>query len=415
MADAASWNASVIEAGVATPDVVVANPPAAPVPAPTALTPLAAPTLPTTQGALIGIADSAAMSPAAGAAAASAPATEAGASPARADAPFEATEARPPEIVSAPVPTAPVVVPLPGRGRSMQPTLPFGIPVPVPNSEGADAAHGGRPGAVESGSFAALLDREAEKFQGVYTPEAPKEEAAAGVARAGVTAAGPSGAAMSVAAPPVASAMESGRTADSALRSTSDAPTVQNWVPPEFQPSRFKRFAPLGAALTAVVIAFVVGLEIGKSNPRPSSAAASGERPNVARALEPAKPAAPAPAPAAAAAPDPDTAESAAAPPPARAGVRGGSVRTFSAKTAGQVLGQAGYRARGCKKPGNPGGVVVATVTFAPSGRVDDVVISGARIAGTPMANCIAATLRSARLAPFSGQAQTVKKSLRFD
>jgi hypothetical protein len=87
----------------------------------------------------------------------------------------------------------------------------------------------------------------------------------------------------------------------------------------------------------------------------------------------------------------------------------------FSAKVANAALGQLTGRARACKKAGNPGGTALAMVTFGPSGRVEDVTVSGARFAGTPMATCIASALSAARVPPFAGSAQTVKRAVKID
>jgi hypothetical protein len=87
----------------------------------------------------------------------------------------------------------------------------------------------------------------------------------------------------------------------------------------------------------------------------------------------------------------------------------------FSAKVANVALGQVTGRARACKKPGSSGGTALAMVTFGPSGRVEDVTVSGARIAGTPTATCIASALSAARVPPFAGSAQTVKRAVKLD
>jgi hypothetical protein len=52
------------------------------------------------------------------------------------------------------------------------------------------------------------------------------------------------------------------------------------------------------------------------------------------------------------------------------------------------------------------------TITFSPSGRVTSATIGGPPFAGTPTGGCIAATLRRARVPPFTGDMVTVKKTV---
>jgi hypothetical protein len=87
----------------------------------------------------------------------------------------------------------------------------------------------------------------------------------------------------------------------------------------------------------------------------------------------------------------------------------------FNTRAANAALAQVNSRARACKKPGSPGGTALAMVTFGSSGRVEDVTVSGARIAGTPIATCIAAVLSTAKVQPFAGNAQTVKRAVKID
>jgi hypothetical protein len=51
------------------------------------------------------------------------------------------------------------------------------------------------------------------------------------------------------------------------------------------------------------------------------------------------------------------------------------------------------------------------TVTFAPSGRVSDVVVDDANFSGTPAGRCARAAFFNAVIAPFSGGAQRMGKS----
>jgi hypothetical protein len=203
------------------------------------------------------------------------------------------------------------------------------------------------------------------------------------------------------------------------LRTTSDAPTTLTWPPPEHGPSKLRRYAPFAAALGAVALAFFVGIQVGKRSPNAATApaAAAAPPPPVARATAEiaAAPTAP-PAPASEAhAPEVQPAT-----PTTAQGSRTGLVNLkpsgrFSTKAANAALAQVAGRARACRKPGSAGGTALALVTFGPSGRVEDVTVSGARFAGTPVATCIASTLSAARVAPFNGTAQTVKRAIRVD
>jgi hypothetical protein len=200
-------------------------------------------------------------------------------------------------------------------------------------------------------------------------------------------------------------------------RTTSDAPTTHSWAPPAPSPSKLRRFAPLGAALAAIAAAFVGGIQVGKMNPNAPPA----------RAAAAAMPAPPAPRPAAAevVAPPPTATSVPASASTASERPEGASATTrvahgkplpaFSTKAANAALAQVNSRARACKKPGSPGGTALAMVTFGTSGRVEDVTVSGARIAGTPIATCIAAVLSTAKVQPFAGNAQTVKRAVKID
>ena len=84
----------------------------------------------------------------------------------------------------------------------------------------------------------------------------------------------------------------------------------------------------------------------------------------------------------------------------------------FDAEAAASALNSAASRASACRKPTDPSGVAVVTVSFAPSGRVTSATISGPPFVGTATGSCIAATLRKARMPAFSGSLKTVKKTL---
>jgi hypothetical protein len=84
----------------------------------------------------------------------------------------------------------------------------------------------------------------------------------------------------------------------------------------------------------------------------------------------------------------------------------------FNAEAARAALASSVAQASACRKPGDPSGVAVVTITFSPSGRVTSATIGGPPFAGTPTGGCIAATLRRARVPPFTGDMVTVKKTV---
>lgn len=64
-----------------------------------------------------------------------------------------------------------------------------------------------------------------------------------------------------------------------------------------------------------------------------------------------------------------------------------------------------------CRAPGGPVGAGHATLTFATSGEVREVVIDSPPFAGTPVGACVAAKLRAIRVAPFAGGPVRIGKS----
>jgi hypothetical protein len=88
------------------------------------------------------------------------------------------------------------------------------------------------------------------------------------------------------------------------------------------------------------------------------------------------------------------------------------TLAAFDAKAAEGALEQAAQRANACRKPGDLSGEAVVILTFAASGKVTTANVSGAPFAGTETGGCIAATLREARVPPFSGEFITVKKTV---
>jgi hypothetical protein len=69
-------------------------------------------------------------------------------------------------------------------------------------------------------------------------------------------------------------------------------------------------------------------------------------------------------------------------------------------------------QASGCKSAGDPSGVAKVSVTFAPSGRVTQALVTGPPFAGTATGGCIARAFRSASVPPFAGDPQTVTKTV---
>lgn len=86
----------------------------------------------------------------------------------------------------------------------------------------------------------------------------------------------------------------------------------------------------------------------------------------------------------------------------------------FDARAAGAAIDAAFARARNCRQPEEAGGLVTVHLRYAPSGRVTNATVSGS-FAGTKTGGCIAATLRTARVPPFSGDYLTVKRSATID
>jgi hypothetical protein len=234
-----------------------------------------------------------------------------------------------------------------------------------------------------------------------------------------------------VSAPTATSPESRPRIAASAPLSTqaaSDAPVVNSWLPPPTA-GNLRRLAPLGAGLVAVMIAFFVGIKVGRvSSPAPAAARITANAPDAplapiektSLASAPAH-AAPTPGVAKGASTDGENRAPATSTPETDAltavahvpaGKGGGR---FSVKAAYSALNAVATRARACKKPGTSAGSATALVTFGPSGRVEDVTVSGAKVAGTPTATCIASALNTARMPAFSGKAQTIKRNIKLE
>jgi hypothetical protein len=90
--------------------------------------------------------------------------------------------------------------------------------------------------------------------------------------------------------------------------------------------------------------------------------------------------------------------------------VDAGVAAAFDTAVASSSITAAFARASSCLKPGDPRQPATILLTYAPSGRVTTAVLSGP-YSGTAVGGCIAATLRSARIPPFSGDYVTVKRT----
>ncbi|MEB2325047.1 MAG: hypothetical protein OZ921_21205 [Sorangiineae bacterium] len=84
----------------------------------------------------------------------------------------------------------------------------------------------------------------------------------------------------------------------------------------------------------------------------------------------------------------------------------------FNQAAAAAALASAAGAASACRKEGDPSGTARVSVTFAPSGRVTTANVAGPPFAGTPTGGCIAATLKRAKVPPFSGAFVTVSKTV---
>ncbi len=80
----------------------------------------------------------------------------------------------------------------------------------------------------------------------------------------------------------------------------------------------------------------------------------------------------------------------------------------------GALVSAASIASGSCLAEGESSGRAKVTVTFAPSGRVTQALVSGAPFAGTPTGSCLAAQFRSVRIAAFTGEHVTVSKTVRI-
>jgi hypothetical protein len=200
-------------------------------------------------------------------------------------------------------------------------------------------------------------------------------------------------------------------TPESAPQAAVNAPAVQ-----EPEPA-----APVAEAPAATVA------EAAPATPEPSAAPPEAAAPAAAAtaAVTPATTAAkspgPRPAGTALAAPTADkqvaapTAKSTAAAPTSTAAIepRGAAgTEPFDVAAARSALDASAGLASGCRKPGDPSGVAVVTITFSQTGRVTTANISGPPFQATPTGGCIASTMRKTRVPAFAGDMVTVRKTI---
>lgn len=100
------------------------------------------------------------------------------------------------------------------------------------------------------------------------------------------------------------------------------------------------------------------------------------------------------------------------APPSARNTKLATEASGFDMKGALLLLGKAGARAGVCVPPGEPGGTVLATVTFGKRGYVEEVALSNPTFSGNYSSDCIKGVLSSVRVRPFFGAPVSVKKTV---
>lgn len=204
---------------------------------------------------------------------------------------------------------------------------------------------------------------------------------------------------------------------DFGATSPSVSPVVQAALAELNRKSAARRLAPFAGAAAVLGAALYWGLASAENPPsdaKPVAAVAPArtatEEPKAAEP-PPEKPPEPAAAP-------PETtpaAESSASEPTSEPEPAAEKPRAkFSQRAANAALARAIKQARSCRKPGGPTGTAQAAVTFATSGKVEDVTVTGAKIAGTPLAECIGETLREASVPAFSGEPVTIKKTMKF-
>jgi hypothetical protein len=84
----------------------------------------------------------------------------------------------------------------------------------------------------------------------------------------------------------------------------------------------------------------------------------------------------------------------------------------FDSTAAANALALAANKASSCRQPGDPSGIARVTVTFTNSGKSTHALVDGPPFAGTATGGCIAATMRSTAVPPFTGDRVTVKKTV---
>jgi hypothetical protein len=85
----------------------------------------------------------------------------------------------------------------------------------------------------------------------------------------------------------------------------------------------------------------------------------------------------------------------------------------FDRGAAAAAMSTAVGEASSCRLPEQPSGRAQVTMTFAPSGRVTQVIVNGSPYAGTEAGSCIARAFRGISIPAFVGEPVTVTKSVR--
>ena len=84
---------------------------------------------------------------------------------------------------------------------------------------------------------------------------------------------------------------------------------------------------------------------------------------------------------------------------------------SFDKKAAVAALSTVASQCTACRRLDGPKGSGKALVTFAPSGRVTGVQITGGNFQGSKVGSCVAGVFRRAKVPSFSGDPVTVAKS----
>jgi hypothetical protein len=113
--------------------------------------------------------------------------------------------------------------------------------------------------------------------------------------------------------------------------------------------------------------------------------------------------------------PEPETPKTADAPKPGEVldldAEKAGGLPPFDKGAAKAALAAAASQASGCGSSAQLEGTRVS-VTFAPSGRVTQALVTSGQAAGTAAGGCVARAFRSARIKPYAGGRVTLLKTV---